>query len=387
MNLFWKNANWWLEDKHLLTLDKGPFKREYPAISLSPGVTLIRGPRQIGKSTWMKFLLKKHSQMGNSCFFYSCEDLNDHKDLSALIDSYPEVEFYFLDEVTFVKEWWRSIKKATDSSLNKKFILTGSNSYDLKFGLDLMPGRWAKGTGEMFLLPMDFDEWCEMRSQAKWPQLSRLDGLRLYMKTGGFPTALAESGAEGKYPAEAIKIYRRWIEGDVVKLKRQPQYMMELIGQIAKSMGSSLSMQTLAKNTQMMSYHTAQDYISILEHAFAVRVLYAYNPEKDTFQMKKDKKLYFTDPLIYWVALDWSGIKTPEHFESQLAETIVCEKLMRRTKRIGYYSDQNGEVDFVSAKDWAIEVKWAPTTGNLSKAFKNLLIANKKVWTQENFLL
>lgn len=387
MNLFWKNTNWWIEDKHLSALDQGPFKRKYPEISLSPGVTLIRGPRQIGKSTWMKFLLKKHGQRGDSCFFYSCEDLNDHKDLSALIDSYPEVEFYFLDEVTFVKEWWRSIKKATDSSLNKKFILTGSNSYDLKFGLDLMPGRWAKGAGEMFLLPMDFDEWCKMRSQAKWPLLSRLDGLRLYMKTGGFPTALAESGAEGKYPAEAIKTYRRWIEGDVVKLKRQPQYMMELIGQIAKSMGSSLSMQTLAKNTQMMSYHTAQDYISILEHAFAVRVLYAYNPEKDIFQMKKEKKLYFTDPLIYWVALDWSGIRTPEHFEAQLAETIACENLMRRAKRIGYYSDQNGEVDFVSAKDWAIEVKWAPTTGNLSKAFKNLLIANKKVWTQENFLL
>lgn len=53
---------------------------------------------------------------------------------------------------------------------------------------------------------------------------------------------------------------------------------------------------------------------------------------------------------------------------------------MRRAKRIGYYSDQNGEGGFCLEKDWAIEVKWAPTTGNLSKAFKNLLTANKKVW-------
>lgn len=62
MNLFWKNTNWWIEDKHLSALDQGPFKRKYPEISLSPGVTLIRGPRQIGKSTWMNSAQKTQSK-------------------------------------------------------------------------------------------------------------------------------------------------------------------------------------------------------------------------------------------------------------------------------------------------------------------------------------
>ncbi|MBN8535865.1 MAG: hypothetical protein J0M15_02340 [Deltaproteobacteria bacterium] len=44
MNLFWKNTNWWIEDKHLSALDQGPFKRKYPEISLSPGVTLSGDP-------------------------------------------------------------------------------------------------------------------------------------------------------------------------------------------------------------------------------------------------------------------------------------------------------------------------------------------------------
>lgn len=102
MDFFWKKSGWDREDKHLFALDQGPFKRKYPDIKLTPGVTLIRGPRQIGKSTWMKTLLKKHSQQGESCFFYSCEDLNDHKDLTALLDSQPEVEYFFLDEVTLL---------------------------------------------------------------------------------------------------------------------------------------------------------------------------------------------------------------------------------------------------------------------------------------------
>lgn len=386
METFWEKKNWERSDKHLVQLKAADFRRAFRELKLDPGVTLIRGPRQIGKSTWLKILLSKEVKLGKKCFFHTCEDLNDHKDLTALLQSQPDVQYFFLDEITFVKEWWRSIKKATDQSLSLRFILTGSNSYDLKHGLDLMPGRWSKNAGEVFLSPMDFSEWCGMRKQAGWPKLTRVEALRAYMKIGGFPTALAEAGPDLQTPVEAIKTYRRWIEGDAIKLNRQPQFMRELLGQLAKTVGSSLSLHTLAQKTQMMSYHTAQDYISILEHAFAIRTLFAYDPEKDNFQMKKEKKFYFTDPLIYWVALDWAGIKMPENHEEQLAENIAAEYLSRKTKRLGYFSNQGGEVDFINGKEWAIEVKWSSTPGNLSKAYKNLLIANKKVWTEETLL-
>jgi predicted AAA+ superfamily ATPase len=387
MEIFWENQNWEDSDKHLLSLKRSKFQRSFPEVDLGPGVTLIRGPRQIGKSTWLKILLSKELKKSKKCFFYTCEDLQDFKDLGALIDSQPSVEFFFLDEITFVSEWWRAIKKATDQSLNRRFILTGSNNYDLKQGLDLMPGRWSENAGELSLMPMEFNEWCQMRDQAGWPKLSRLDALTGYMRVGGFPTALAESGVNCATPEKAIRTYRRWIEGDVVKLKRQPQFMRELLGCIAKTIGSPISLNALAQKTQMMSYHTAQDYITVLEQAFALRTMYAYNPETDSFQMKKEKKFYFTDPLVYWVAMDWAGIKIPAHHAEQLAENIAAEHLSRKHTRFGYFSNKNGEVDFVNGNEWAIEVKWSPTPGNLSKAYKNLLIANKKVWSQENFLL
>ncbi len=80
-------------------------------------------------------------------------------------------------------------------------------------------------------------------------------------------------------------------------------------------------------------------------------------------------------------------MKIPTNYAEQIAENIAAEHLARENSRMGYFSSQNGEVDFIKGKDWAIEVKWSATPGNLSKAFKNLLIANKKVWSQENFLL
>ncbi len=383
--MFWKSEGWHLQDRHLEGLRTAPFQRKLPPIQLSPGVSIIRGPRQVGKSTWLKLLLKEKLDLGAKCFYTSCEDLGDYQDLGELLRSQKDVDYFFLDEITFVTEWWRAIKKAVDSSANVTFVLTGSNSNDLKQGLDLMPGRWSTSAGELYLLPMLFDEWCGVRKEANWPELSKLDALKGFMKVGGFPAAVAEAGADFKPIEHSKKTYERWILGDVAKLNRQEVFMKELLGQLAKTMGSSISLQGLAQKTQLMSYHTVQDYISILERAFAVRTFYAYDPNTDSFRFKKEKKFYFTDPIIYWIALEMAGMKIPDDPEEQLAEMIAAEWLSRKHKRLGYYSSKEGEVDFISQRDFAIEVKWAPVVHNLSKAYKNLIIANKMVWHQNNF--
>ena len=46
---------------------------------------MIRGPRQIGKSCWLKhFLASNKNQKGNLLFF-SCEDIDDYKSLSEIL--------------------------------------------------------------------------------------------------------------------------------------------------------------------------------------------------------------------------------------------------------------------------------------------------------------
>lgn len=385
MELFWKKPNWENEDRHLSLLKTAPFQRKLPNVSLSPGVTLIRGPRQVGKSTWLKLLLKEQVDRGESCFYYTCEDLNDHKDLAELIRSQQGATYLFLDEVTFVDEWWRSIKKTVDTDHKKIFVLTGSNSYDLRKGLDMMPGRWSETAGELELLPMLFEEWCSMIRQAGWPEKERVEQIRDFMRIGGFPSALAEAGPTMESPKRSKEIYARWILADTIKLRRQELFMRELLGQLAKTMGNSVSLHGIAQKTQLMSYHTAQDYLSILEQAFALRSFYAYDPEKDQFHFKKEKKFYFTDPIVYWVAHELSGMKVPDDYESQLAEMIAAEWLFRKFKRLGYYSSRSGEVDFVIGRDRAIEIKWSPIVHNLSETYKKLVCADKQVWFQGSF--
>jgi uncharacterized protein len=384
MRNFWEKTGWERDDKHLNMMRQMPFHREFPKIQLGPGLYSIRGPRQIGKSSWLKTMLA--SLPPQQSFFLSCENLMDHKDLAQVLHSSEDRQFIFLDEVTFVKEWWRAVKHHIDRFGNVTIVVTGSHALDLRSGFDRMPGRWA-ANGEIELLPMDFFEFQKMREQARWPRLQRADELELYFKVGGFPTSLLESGPEGKDPILARETYRRWLLGDLEKIGKQEQYLKELVFQLAETMGSTLSLQKLAQRTQIGSHNTAQDYVEVLESCFAMKTLFNLDYSTGRPRFRKEKKFYFRDPLLYWIAYEWVGLPAPPNANEKLAEMVAHEFLCRREKNFGYYQDRKGEIDFYQHQKWAIEVKWQKIVQGLSATYKNLPLLDKKIWSVDNFLL
>ena len=248
-----------------------------------------------------------------------------------------------LDEVSFVKDWDRAIKHAVDNGYPRILVVTGSHAHDLKRGADRMPGRFDGG-GEFSLLPMLFFEFQKARQQAGWTSAGRLTELRAYFRVGGFPTA------------------------------------------VALTTQTPTSLQTLAKKTRIGSHNTVADYLSVLNSCFALRTLHAVDIDTGAYRFRKERKFYFSDPLLYWMALDLSGQLPPDDVESRLAELVAHEHLFRCQKRFGYHSNDSGEVDFVLPKRWAIEVKWSDAALNLSKTYLRLLVPEKIVWTQNNFL-
>lgn len=148
---------------------------------------------------------------------------------------------------------------------------------------------------------------------------------------------------------------------------------------------SPVSYQTLAKKTSIGSHNTVKEYISILESCFALKTLNAININTGSFHYKKDKKFYFTDPIIFQLALYLSGKKSVENYNSTLAELTAHEFLSRKHRRFGYLNQDSGEVDFILPGEWAREVKWTDVPKNLSKAYLNLKMPDKKVWLKSNF--
>ncbi len=108
------------------------------------GVITLRGPRQVGKTTFLKQLIRKLLQDGHNpqnIFYFSTDLVANEKELFSLIHNYIQFapqgkRFIFLDEITIVDRWEYAIKHVVDLGLAEDilFILTGSSSFDLRRG-------------------------------------------------------------------------------------------------------------------------------------------------------------------------------------------------------------------------------------------------------------
>lgn len=383
MELFWEKKGWEDADRHLLSLKDSPFQRPFAKLPKGPGLYVIRGPRQVGKSCWLKTILKTEDP--KSVFFLSCENISDYKELSEIIKSVKDRKILLFDEISFVTQWWRAIKHKLDADSKVRIILTGSHAFDIRQGMDQMPGRWGNG-GEYSLLPMDYFEFSQMRTQAGWAK--PIDNqIELYFRIGGFPMSVIESGKNGTKPVKTMETYRRWLLGDFIKMGKQEQYLKEIMGQVAITTASTISLQKLAQRTQIGSHNTALDYIELLEAAFALKTLYSLDSNTGSPRFRKERKFYFRDPLLYWIALDWANQETPLNSSDQIAETVAHEHLLRKYKNFGFYSDRYGEIDFYCHKKWALEVKWKDIPTGLSKTYQKILIPKKMIWSKSNFLI
>ena len=235
-------------------------------------------------------------------------------------------------------------------------------------------------------MTLSFEEFEDARSQANWRTDDRVSELRAYFRSGGFPLAVSSAGATGRPSKGVCSTYLKWILGDVKKLGKDPDKIEEILIQIYKTMQNPVSFQTLAKKTSIGSPNTVIDYIRVLEASFCLRTLYAVDPNTGVRKHRSDKKFYFTDPLVYWIAADLAGDKTPEHWEEAIAELSANEHLFRRFQRFGYFRTSKGEIDFMAAGKWAVEVKWAPVVTSLSKTFHDTQLPQKIVWSHSNFL-
>lgn len=386
MDNYWEKSGWIEQDYHLKKIAEMPFQRSFPFIPEEDGLYIVRGPRQIGKTSWLKTVLAAHAHR-HPCFYLSCENVSDHRELAEILASVRHCKLVLLDEVSFVKDWDRAVKHAVDAGQTSILMLTGSHAHDLKKGADLMPGRFGAG-GEFHLLPMSFDEFYESRLQAGWAGEDRVKELEAYFRVGGFPSAVAEAGIDGKTPRRAMETYQRWLRGDMVKLGKSEGFLEELLIQLALTQTTPLSFQTLAKKTTIGSHNTVQEYLSVLESCFALRTLHAIDLSTGAYRLKKDRKFYFTDPLIFWIAHELTGVKkSAAELYPKIAELVAAHQIGRTHRRFGYHSNSDGEVDFILPGEWAIEVKWSDSATNLSKSYLKLPLVNKKVWVKQNFLL
>ncbi len=196
----------------------------------APGLYVLRGPRRVGKSLELKRAIARlinHGVNPRTIFFCACDGLGA-QDLRRMIrtahartrsksDGMPA--WWFLDEVTSVRQWSTAIKQLRDQ--DKEFreacvVLTGSSARDLSEATKaLADRRGGIADSDRLLLPKSFRSFCqaiggyehlpeavirprdmlthsaEAAVMELEPCATKLDDAwQLYLSVGGFPRAV-----------------------------------------------------------------------------------------------------------------------------------------------------------------------------------------------------
>ncbi len=318
-------------------------------ISLKPfSLNFVLGPRRVGKTTGLKLLIKNLIEneiyKPREIVYINADLIPNLKIFQNVLKFVSEEKFriIIIDEATSIEDWWRPLKGFIDAGAfkNKVIIASGSLSLKIKKHAELFPGRRGYGKN-IEVLPLNFREFFEIFN--KKPKEVEIKNLfKKYLLTGGFLGALENRRSFIKELIDAF-------ESEILKLKLSTQLSFEILSSLLPKLPSALSYQTIASEIGI-DYKTVRSYLETFENMYILKIAYWKDNNKISF--RKEKKLFFRDPLILTSFSLWTG---KNFLESALFEGIVQEHLFRKYGEI-YYFKNRFEIDCI-AGDLKIEVK------------------------------
>ncbi len=342
----------------------------------TPGIYILSGGRQIGKSTSCKLLIKYCLEQKlfnkNAIFYLPCDEIYDAKEFSTtlrtLLEELSTHHFLLIiDEVTFVADWDRVIKALADEGYFEQglCILTGSDSVILKEAAMRFPGRRGNADKVDFhLYPLTFHQYVDLCAPKQEKNNKNLAALfKKYLLCGGYLRAINDLAQHDAVQQATHLTYEQWIRGDILKQGKNEHYLLSIFAALLTVGVSQISYSKLVQKIGVMSKETCIDYIRLLNRMDVLFSLQAFDPNKKQGFPRKDQKFHFLDPFILHTIHRWlkqEGYINTVDYESTLIESIVASHCQRFNKT--FYFKGQGEVDVIYLKNnktYAIEVKWA----------------------------
>jgi predicted AAA+ superfamily ATPase len=358
-NPWWEKKYWEESDKHLKEFYSMKIKwmpNWIKEISLTPfSLNFVIGPRQVGKTTGIKLLIKELLKEKNnfSVFYFDVESLQNLKELREVLLAYRKIKeennvknsFIFLDEVTNLKEWWRILKSFIDAGMFQEDVITvtGSSTLRLLNQAESFPGRRGKGK-DIEILPLSFPEFLKVQNidltKRKTLEEEIQKQFKAYLSSGGFPKSINR--------IDFFKDLISSIETEIQKNGKSPLTAKQIISAILEMVPSALSFNAIA-NRVGISNKTVESYIEDLENLYVLKVVYF---KEKTVNFRKEKKIFIRDSFLLNSLAAWCNKEVRKDF---LYESIIQEHLLRKFKEIYYYRNRY-EIDCI-AGNLKVEVK------------------------------
>ena len=348
-------------------------------LPLEPGVIMVRGARQYGKSTWLQSQIRKTVETygPGSAFTLNGDELRDGQALTEqirlllpLYAAKASVRRLFIDEITAVKDWIKALKALLDAGDLRRILLvtTGSKAADLRHGAERLPGRKGRLARTVYMLtPRPFSEFKRVCASV----LPETHLLPAYLLSGGSPPACAAIAATGHIPDYIIEMVRDWIYGEFAAGGRSRSMLLGVLECLYRFAGTPVGQAKLARETGLANNTVAAGYIEVLADLMCVAPSLAWDIDHQRSNRRRPCKFHMTNLLVAtaWHSghirspEDWFGLS--ENAQAAHLEWAVAQECWRRAALRGvempesmhYWQGGDHELDFVLAPNHFLEVK------------------------------
>ena len=376
---------WWEFTEKTRVAFKNPPKRAFfaaffdRAMNIDQGnVLVLAGPLRAGKTVMMRQMvaqLIEHGVPPTNVFYCSMTTPSyTAADLATLFEMFcrryrhgPNAEIYvFFDEVQYAKDWEQGLLSLASMRKRAKVICAiSSGTPSIVSGKKVHNDRM-----EIFVLPpLTFLEFMRFRGTEEvlfgagqadhqkgamtlepkaLPALNQ--EFHRYVNFGGFLEGIL-SGKDG-VPAPAFirdGVADRVLHKDLASLAgvNDPQELNRLFGLLAFNTGREISMDDLAKATNIAK-NTLRKYLDYLEQAFLIRRVNRVDRDAKRFQRQVFFKAYLTSPSLY--AALFAPVPPSDQAFQRLAETALVSQWLGSgaIENLYYASWRGGAIDLLT---------------------------------------
>ena len=326
---------------------------------------VLYGARQVGKTTLTQELItnlpgKTLSINADESRYLSILSSRDSDAMKSLIDPY---DLICIDEAQRIQDVSINLKILIDSFPHKKFIFTGSSSFELRSAVkESLAGRVMT----YVLYPLWTRELKETEGLSDYSMQESLQSRLLY---GSYP------GVHLKTTHEAKKILLKQIM-DTSLLKDMTLFMKldqeviiyKLLQLLAYQIGQEVSMRELSTRLGV-SAASIRVYLHVLEQSFIIFTLggYSGNLRKE---VTRNPKVYFWDTGIRNALIEnFDGLDIRNDIGALWENFVISERLKQSAYTLPYPPKTffwrlytGSEIDFIEKTPQSLagyEIKWS----------------------------
>ena len=348
-------------------------------------VIVLIGPRQVGKTTLINFILKDKDYLFLDGDDNTVADIlanANTENLKSIIGNY---KYVFIDEVQRIPNIGLKLKIMVDQIKDVQVIVSGSSS------LDINNVTQEPLTGRKFEFQMFPVSWQEFENSVGYIKAQQQLEIRLLY--GMYPDVINNFGAEYEILKNLVSSY---LYKDILALAgiRKSDVLEKILRALALQIGSEVSYNEIAQLVGV-DKNTVNNYIDLLEKSYVVFRLTSFSKNIRN-EIKANKKIYFYDNGVLNMLIgNFTTFQLRQDKGSLWENFLVSERMKQLSykqsiaKSYFWRTTTQQEIDYVETNAdevSAFEFKWATNKKvKLPKSFMDAYNPSFLVVNKDNF--